>query len=388
MSASAFARFAGFGLFGLIVTLGPQRASADAPSAKGTPVAGPLEETGEISGAEYLISIPESWNGGLVMYAHGYEAVSPGRRNDFSRGMITVSHALGYAVAMSKYSVQGWAAREGVLETEQLRTAFQARFGPTWPTLIVGHSQGGAITFKTIETFPEAYDGALPMCSVAEPALRFFKEQVFDTRLLFDYFFPGLPGSVIEFPGGEQQMVKTAFNITRLIKDRPEDAAAFARMTGIPDVASIAPVVAFWTEILREMIVRTGGNAFDNTSTIYEGSDDDAKLNREIPRHKADPKSVEYLSRWVTHTGEISDPVIHLHTIVDQLIPARRANYYERLTAAAGSADLYVQYFVDRVGHCAMNEAEMIEALRRLDHWVRSGERPEPGELTIHPEPE
>lgn len=361
------------------------RAEDETATSAATPT-GPIEKTGELAGAPYLISIPESWNGGLIMYAHGYEAVTPGRRNDFSRSMIKVAHNLGYAVAMSKYSVQGWAAREGVLETDLLRNHFRAEYGATWPTLIAGHSQGGAITFKTIETFPEVYDGALPMCSVAEPALTFFKEQVFDTRLLFDYFFPGLPGSVVDFPGGRQEMVKTGLSITKLIKDRPEDAAAFAKLTGIPDVASIAPVVAFWTEILREMQIRTGGNAFDNTSTIYEGSADDAKLNREIPRHKADPKAVEYLSRWVTPTGRISDPVIHVHTIVDQLIPARRANYYERLTASAGTSDHYVQYFVDRVGHCLMNEAEMTEALRRLDHWIRSGERPEPGDLTIHPE--
>lgn len=30
-------------------------------------------ETGEINGAEFEIIVPENWNKGLVMYAHGYE---------------------------------------------------------------------------------------------------------------------------------------------------------------------------------------------------------------------------------------------------------------------------------------------------------------------------
>src|ERR1700680_1959097 len=35
-------------------------------------------ETGEINGARFRIDMPEKWNGGLVMYCHGYAAV-PGR---------------------------------------------------------------------------------------------------------------------------------------------------------------------------------------------------------------------------------------------------------------------------------------------------------------------
>ena len=34
--------------------------------------AGPRLETGEINGAKFRIDIPENWNGGLVMYCHGY----------------------------------------------------------------------------------------------------------------------------------------------------------------------------------------------------------------------------------------------------------------------------------------------------------------------------
>src|SRR6267143_121874 len=35
----------------------------------------PKKETGEINGARFRIDVPEKWNGGLVMYCHGYSPV-------------------------------------------------------------------------------------------------------------------------------------------------------------------------------------------------------------------------------------------------------------------------------------------------------------------------
>lgn len=341
---------------------------------------GLLTETGDIAGAEFRIDIPENWNGGLLMYAHGY--VIEYQIPNFNEPIVRVGHRFGYAVAQSKYSRQGWAAREGVLDTEALRRHFVQKYGPTFPTIIAGHSQGGAITFETIERHPEVYDGALPMCTTSEPALQFFKQRVFDMRLLFDYFFPGLPGSVVDFPEGRATFGVVTAKARELIDKNPELAQKFVRMVNLPDVQSIPGVIAFWSELLREMQVRTGGNAFDNTNTIYVGSDDDAKLNREIPRHAADPKAQEYLRQWVSVTGNISDPVISLHTFIDQLVPAESCANYERLTAVNGTDNLFVQLWVNRPGHCAFTEDEMADALSKLITWIIEGKKPAPGEIT------
>jgi hypothetical protein len=37
-------------------------------------------------GADYLIGMPAQWNGGLVMFAHGYEGESSGRGLGRPRG--------------------------------------------------------------------------------------------------------------------------------------------------------------------------------------------------------------------------------------------------------------------------------------------------------------
>lgn len=356
-----------------LLLLAPVAMAADRP-------AGPITEEGAIDGADFRIDIPENWNGGLLMYAHGYAMASS--KPGFNMDMVKVAASLGMAVAQSRYSRQGWAAEEGILETEALRKYFVEKYGPTSPTIIAGHSQGGAITYGTIERYPDAYDGALPMCGVSTSAIEFFKQRAFDMRLLFDYFFPGVDGSVVEFPHGSYTFAKTSAKVRELIAAEPEKAEAFAKMVNISSVDEFPVVLAFWSEILREMTERAGGNCFDNMDTIYSGSTDDAKLNKEIPRHAADPKAAAYLREWVTLTGKISDPVLALHTLVDDLIPPSYANAYGEKTIVAGTSDLYAQSWIDREGHCVFNTEETIEALRQLLHWIKTGERPTPGDWT------
>lgn len=359
-----------------LLLLAPMAMAADRP-------AGPITEEGAIDGADFRIDIPKNWNGGLVMYAHGYAMVT--MKPQFNLDMVKAAEPLGLAVAQSRYSRQGWAAEEGILETEELRKHFVEKYGSTSPTIIAGHSQGGQITYGTIEKYPEAYDGALPMCGVATSAIQFFKERTFDMRLLFDYYFPGVPGSAVEFPDGTYTFAKASAKVRELIAAEPEKAEAFAKMVNVSSAKELPTVIAFWSEILREMTERAGGNCFDNMDTIYSGSPDDAKLNKEIPRHAADPKAAAYLREWVTLTGKISDPVLALHTLVDDLIPPTYANMYGEKTVLAGTSDLYAQSWIDRAGHCAFNTEETTEALRQLLDWIKTGKRPTPGDWTKNP---
>ena len=68
-------------------------------------------------GSMYALFVPADWNGGLVLYAHGY--VNPARpvalpiptgiEDAFRDGILD----LGYAVAYSSYSENGWAVADG-----------------------------------------------------------------------------------------------------------------------------------------------------------------------------------------------------------------------------------------------------------------------------------
>ena len=50
-------------------------ASAPPPAAVPARFTQTVVDTGAIAGAPYRIEIPAGWNGGLVMYAHGYETI-------------------------------------------------------------------------------------------------------------------------------------------------------------------------------------------------------------------------------------------------------------------------------------------------------------------------
>lgn len=357
------------------VVMFPALALGDTPKVKG-----PVVEEGELDGAPFLIQIPENWNGGLVMYAHGYVTVTSGTPRP-NKALGDLGATFGLAVAQSTYSRQGWAAEQGILETEALRQYFVEKYGETSPTIITGHSQGGFISYATIERYGDRYDGALPLCGVGSPSLLFFKERVFDMRVLFDHFFPGLPGSAVEFPEGENTAAAVQTKAAELIEENPEKAQWYADLVNLSSPQTIPGVLAFWSEILRELQVRTGGNAFDNRDTIYEGSEDDVKLNREIARFTADEKAVDYMREWATLTGELKDPVLAVHNIVDDLIPPEYTAWYHATTKLTDCEEYFVQQFTKGKGHCVFTPAETAKALSQLIDWIATGKKPEPGFL-------
>src|SRR5260370_898078 len=76
--------------------------------------ANPAPETGAIDGANFIIEMPASWNGTLVLYSHGY--VTPGSALVARDAGDPVTHdwllANGYAIAGSSYSQNGWALQQ------------------------------------------------------------------------------------------------------------------------------------------------------------------------------------------------------------------------------------------------------------------------------------
>ena len=124
--------------------------------------AGFLEGTHE--GADFLIGMPEKWNGGLVLFAHGYEGEGDGRGS--VRGSPLSGHlgAAGYAWAASGYRSKGYRPDWFMADMLALRAHFISRFGtPRW-TILHGQSMGGHVTIASLELHPEVYQGALIEC--------------------------------------------------------------------------------------------------------------------------------------------------------------------------------------------------------------------------------
>jgi len=79
------------------------------------------------TGAMYAIFVPGNWNGDVVYYAHGIVPAGLPVALPTGDGFPDVRDALGglgYAVAYSSFSENGWAAKDGEQTTHELRSIF------------------------------------------------------------------------------------------------------------------------------------------------------------------------------------------------------------------------------------------------------------------------
>jgi len=123
---------------------------------------------GALGGTPYLINVPPDWNGGLVIFAHGYEGEGSGTGTVRSSSLDRHLAQRGYAWAASGYRAWGYRPDWFLLDLLTLRAHFINRFGqPRW-TIIHGQSMGGHIGIASLELHPEIYQGALIECGVID----------------------------------------------------------------------------------------------------------------------------------------------------------------------------------------------------------------------------
>lgn len=333
-------------------------------------------ETGSLGGALFYIEIPRQWNKGLVLYAHGYTIAGtspPAMDSPRMKEIIDVFVSRGFAFAASSYSRQGWAVKEAIDDTEALRRYFVSKHGAVSETYITGHSMGGHITMATIEKYPDAYQGAMPLCGPLGAAVDFLSNGLFDMLVTFEALFPGTVGSPYERTADSAARIKAA------IDANPERAARFATRFGRTP-AQVAAALPFFHIIAAELKLHAGGEPFDNRNRIYSGFGDDAAVNRAVKRYTALPAARNYLRQFATPTGRIADPMLTLHTTSDPLVLGPDVTAYEVPAAIAGNADRFVARFVDANGHCSFTPAQTGAAFDALLSWAREGKRPDAGE--------
>lgn len=347
-----------------------------------TVFAGTRTETGSINGAAFRIDVPENWNGGLVMYCHGYAPVPVTYDKPEVPPQLAVILDTGYAVAQSGYAAGGWAIQEAVVDTEELRRYFVKKYGPAKETYVTGHSMGGFLTMALMEMYPSVYDAGLPLCGpLASPA--WFIAHAFDGRVLFDYYFPGLlpdPARVDASWTGSKELVA---KIQAALDSAPEKAAAVRQYASNRTNEDLANGLVFVTDVLKELQQRTGGNPFDNRYTIYTGTPDDVAVNAGVKRYTATPQAIDALRNFYTPTGRIRKPMLAVHTVYDPVVPAWIPNTYAILAEQSGASQWFVQEYVTHDGHCTITAPEIAKAFSELREWKSSGVRPPGGELKI-----
>ncbi len=343
----------------------------------------PKTEIGEINGAKFRIDIPENWNGGLVMYCHGYSAVAGAFKEGKLPPVFAVFTDQGYALAQSGYAAGGWAIQEGVADTEALRRYFTAKYGHPKETYITGHSMGGFLTMMLMERFPTSYDAGLALCGPLAPTTYFMERGAFDARVVFDYYFPGALPPPDKVPADYKNTAEAAKQLQAVIDAQPEKAAAILRYSGAHNSKDLAGTLTFITYMLLDLEQRGGGNPFENRNTIYESSDNYNALNDGVKRYTADPKAAEYIRTWYTPTGRLTHPMLAIHTSYDPLVPVRIPDRYPELVEQTGSNAMFVQQYVKHDGHCAILPNEIAAGFSELRAWKDNGVRPHAG---LHPE--
>jgi pimeloyl-ACP methyl ester carboxylesterase len=337
-------------------------------------------EIGSINGVAYRIDVPEHWNRGLVLYCHGYALSLPVFKDEPPSRMERIFLDKGYAVAQSAYAETGWDIDDAVRDTEALRNHFTDRFGKPVHTYVAGHSLGGYLVLVLMETKPRHYDGGLALCAPLAPAEWFMSRRAFDLRVVFDYYFPNLlPDPTCISASFDMNNART--QVASAVTDHPSSAAELLRYGRLRTTEDLVDAVLFFTEVLKDIEHRAGGNPFDNSNTIYEGTSNDKDLNDGVRRYQSSPTAAAFLRQHYTPTGYIRQPLVAIATTYDQYVPDWVTNAYET-SLQPNSRDLFVQRYVNGSGHCDIPIASIAAGFQSLSTWREKGIRPEATGMT------
>jgi pimeloyl-ACP methyl ester carboxylesterase len=402
------------------LTVAAASTAAAAPQACGGTGAATTAKGSLPDGATYILQCPSvAWNGTLLLYSHGY--VVPGSANpaqdvgDPATQAYLLSH--GYALAGSSYSTTGWAIQQALPDQIATLDVFDNAYGTPKSTIAWGHSLGGIITAGLIQNYPSRFSAALPMCGVLAGGVATWNTALdaeFAFRKLID---PSVQIVNITNPAANLANAEAA---AAQAQKTPQGRARLALVAALGDTPgwftplSPEPAATDYTAqelnqfqwgsgvtfpfafaFRAELEARAGGNPSWNTGVDYFGdlakSADKAEvtalyraaglsLTHDLleldfaPRVSAKPSAVGYLLRNIAFNGDISVPVLTMHTTGDGLVVPENEQAYQSVVDRAGNGALLRQVFVHRAGHCAFTPAETITALQVLQNRLSTGQ--------------
>jgi hypothetical protein len=362
--------------------------------------------TGVLNGASYRIEVPATWNGKLVMYAHGYR----GTGADLTVSNPSIRRYLianNYAWAASSYSKNYYDVRAGVEDTNALALSFNAIAAANGRTLaaptryyITGHSMGGHITAAAIEDealltarYRVRYHGAVPMCGVvADTALfdTFTAMQVSAqaiagqaaspisawstiaasvTTTLFGATFPTAPITPTTPLGARYASVVE--NLTG--GDRPLFDLALAYGGAFPSAYGTFGGDGTVNGILN----RPGQDTNGITYTVTGDTAATTTLNATALKVTAQPDANRLRRdglRWIPKAnGDIHIPVVSIHTLGDLFVPFNMEQVYQGRVAAKGNSTWLKQRAIRGISHCDFTTAEQVTAFDDMIKWERDG---------------
>jgi hypothetical protein len=390
------------------------------PAAEATEAAEAGHHTGQLpDGATWVADVPESWNGTIILYSHGFGPLVPQDAPDAATAGALLAD--GYALVGSSYSGPSWWALESAVGDQfAALAALEAKIGAAKRTIAWGTSMGGLVSAREAEDPHRRIDGALTTCGLVAGALNLDEYQLDGEYALAHLLAPGQAVKLVRY-GSQDEAAAAAATLTKVTGDAQATPAGRARIalaaalmnvpTWYTGAAPPAPrdyetqeahqeqtltgfVLGFVMTGRYQIELAAGGNSASTRGTDYRallGSSSHAPQVRALYRQAglnldadlaklgrdaditADPGAVAALARTSSPTGRLRVPELDLHTIADQLVPVEQENWYARRVAAAGAGHLLRQAFVKGTGHCAFQPAESIAALHALEARVSTG---------------
>ena len=337
--------------------------------------------------AQYLISMPQPsscFNGTIVLFAHGYVPVGAPAGTWQSQLQLPdgtsipgLVNKLGFGFAASGFSKDGLAVLQGIQDTKALLNVLAGLKIPFGKVYITGASEGGLVTTKAVEN-DATYAGGLAVCG---PIGSFQKQINYfgDTRVLFDYFFPGVLGpewtqANVMIPTELMTDWTTKYEpaILKAISANPLATLQYLNTSGIaiglnPANAGPAITAALWYNVFatNDAIGTLHGNPYDNTGRTYSGSFNDAKLNASVARFAEDSGAIPNIANYETD-GRLIHPLVTLHTTADPEVPFWQETLYFTKVAGVNRLSELNQIPVLAFGHCNVTGTEAEVALALL----------------------
>ena len=334
------------------------------------------------NGALYCITVPENWNGDLIIFAHGYVPVTlplaiPWDQMELPGGvtMPQVVNGMGYAFATTSYSENGLAVLRGVVDILDLIDVFEQTVGTPNHIYLIGASEGGLVTTLAIERHPGVFTGGMSMCG----PIGDFRGQVDywgDFRVLFDYFLPGvLPPSPVDIPQSVMDNWDTFYksSIAGSLAN-PANALQVQQLMAVSQAPydpmnlntigeTVLGVLWYNAFATNDAIAKLHGQPFDNHDRVYTGPLPEPLLqllNANVERFTADKLALLQIANKYETSGKLKKPLVVLHTTGDPIVPVWHADLYTAKVAAYDKAAPYLYIPITRYGHCSFTLDEIL----------------------------
>jgi hypothetical protein len=343
-------------------------------------------------GALIKIEVPDAWNGGLVIYNHGFDLTAIEPRPPSLGPLATLQLSQGYAVAASSYRQNAWALYKTKNDLLNLVDVFKEQFAEPSEIYVHGFSLGGIVTAQAIEANLGNVVGAYPACGAMAGSRSW--DGAIDARLIFDAICADVPGAFI--PGGGTGLperftesdfteadlglaLQACFGIfTPSAFREPAQASRLQRfldVTQLPEsfvVTDMGFAVFGLSDLIYDKKKLNGKQGMGNIGVTYK----DADLNAEIERVATHPGGKNRHVKNFTPSGNVRDvKIISTHTsgdglvIVEQQQPYRDSVPAENLTVAVVNEQ-------PAETHCGFSSAELIAGWESLRAWVATDVQP------------